>query len=173
MNVSFSSNYTGDWSVFSTYSNVTGTVVAFLQVEYNTTYYWYANLTLFGNDSVYNQTAVYSFTTAESYNNCTAYILPDSMELSFDATTWANIFLFLLFFILFWMGYKEDNKRSAGAFLFVSGLLLIMISVVNSAYTAIPILGLLSILSFFIMMMGINKWLIKPNMADKEKQEPS
>ena len=43
-------------------------------MRYNTTYYWYVNVSKFDNSSLYNQTDVFSFTTAEDYDDCVASV---------------------------------------------------------------------------------------------------
>jgi len=39
-------------------------------MEYNTTYEWYVNVSKYDNSSLYNQTSVFSFTTAENLSEC-------------------------------------------------------------------------------------------------------
>ena len=71
VNISFYSNYSGSWQMFQKISNVSGMYCAFFPVDYETQYWWYANVTEYNSDSNYNQTDVFTFTT-DSYVDCIA-----------------------------------------------------------------------------------------------------
>lgn len=70
----------------------------------------------------------------------------------------------LLFSVFFLVGYLSE-KRSAGAFLIVAGFTLI--TLILPFLTAFGILGILLIATgVFIILIGINKWLITPNLKE-------
>ena len=71
VNISFYSNYSGAWEAFQNFTNVSGLYCAFFPAEYETQYWWYVNVSEYNNESNYNQTDVYTFTT-DSYANCSS-----------------------------------------------------------------------------------------------------
>ena len=111
VNISFYSNYSGTWQLFENYSNVSGRYCAFFPASYNTTYWWYVNVTEFNNESSYNQTDVYHFTTAENYSNCTCSA--SSGEIIF--TDIDNAYILTIILIVGGLGIIfADTRRKRG-----------------------------------------------------------
>lgn len=180
MNATVYGSYDGvNYYIWINYTNITSGQYCFCMcclnnrpMMYNTTYYWYINVSQYGNSSVYNESDMLEFTTAENINNCSGYTLPDTMEISFGVEQFSFILMLILFMFFLWIGYHNDDKRSAGAFLFVAGLM--FLGFIAGVFTYMPAIAvLLLFFDIFLMLMGINKWFIKPNMADKDKQKPS
>ena len=156
VNISFYSNYSGAWTMFEKYINVSGRYCAFFPVDYNTTYYWYVNVTEYGNDSSYNQTDIYSFTTALNVSNCTCSAGFDGIV---DFADIQIIIVTLLFMYFLYVGYYSD-KRSGGAFMLYSGFLLLYDEFLISSYiSSILVVGLISPVALFIILLGLKKFL--------------
>ena len=67
-----------------------------------------------------------------------------------------TLILFILFFVI---GYRE-NKRSGGAFMLLSGFMLISLEIITASYLdSLYLLPLLTPVSIFIMILGVRKWL--------------
>jgi hypothetical protein len=88
----------------------------------------------------------------------------------FDTVQFGSLLSLALFVFFCWLGYHEE-KPSAGAFLFVAGLMLIGMSV--SAFSVIPAIIVFLVLAtgIFVTLLGVNKWLIKPHLEKKEKEK--
>jgi len=141
-------------------------------LRFNHSYQWYVNTSVYGV-ATYNQSDTFTFSTMENINSCYADVLPDSMEISFDIAQLGMILSLILFIFFLWIGYHYE-KRSAGAFILMAGL--ILLGIVAGIYTYMLSISMILVpLAIFICLLGINKWLIKPNMAeddeDKQKQK--
>lgn len=80
----------------------------------------------------------------------------------FDAAQFGAALCLILFMFFFYIGYREEKRRSAGAFLLVSGFLLLGLSVGSYASIPVIIVGIVLAVSIFIILIGINKWFFKP-----------
>jgi len=105
----------------------------------------------------------------EELNTYNALKEDDTVELSVITAQFAIIINLLLFFFLFWIGY-ESKKRSGGAFLLISGFILIalefsLVSYLNASY----VVPFITPLAIFLMFLGGRKLLYKPS---EEKHTP-
>lgn len=105
----------------------------------------------------------------EELNTYNALKEDDTVELSVISAQFAIIINLLLFFFLFWIGY-ESKKRSGGAFMLISGFILIalefsLVSYLNATY----VVPFITPLAFLIMLLGGRKLLYKPS---DEKHTP-
>jgi hypothetical protein len=153
--------------------------VSLCKIRFNHTYSWYVNVSQYGNQSNYNNTGVYYFMT-DTYENCsnisanvseietiiTDYF--DTYSMYLDTGQLGAIITFLLFAFFMWMGFRFEEKRSSGAFVLVAGL--ILLASISLIYTyLLPIAILMVPVAVFISLLGLNKWLIKPNMAENKE----
>lgn len=94
----------------------------------------------------------------------------DEMEIEFGSVTLSIFLTLVLFFFCFWIGYTSV-KRSGGAFMFLSGFILLSFEGLTVLYLdAFYIMPLLTPFSIFIMMLGIRKWLY-PFEGERNKSE--
>lgn len=116
------------------------------------------NYTVNVTDGAVTVTKVISFGT-DTEVNC--------MQFLWNIPQFGMLIVVMLFMFFFYVGYKEE-KRSAGAFLLVAGMLLLGLCVF--AYSLLPavLIGLILIVSIFVVLLGINKWLLKPHLDKKE-----
>ena len=151
VNISFYSNYSGVWTAFQNYTNVSGRYCAFFQVEHDHQYWWYANVSEFGNDSNFNQTEVFTFTTG-TYEYCASVH-------GFSAGEFLLVMILSLFILFFAVGYNSD-KPSGGAFLLFSGFILLGMEALLVPYvSATLVIPLVTPFGIFIILLGINKFL--------------
>lgn len=172
MDISFWSNWSGTWIEDDGNQGVNnGTYCAFFPVEYNASYYWYVNVSESNNSVNYVVSDTYVLHTNSSVN-CTCSIGETDIEtliLDFIDTNGMYLIPLILFILFFCVGYLSD-KRSAGAFLLVSGLLFLVFSIL--VFSIEPTISVLCVVTaIFISLIGINKWLIKPNLADESQRE--
>ena len=83
------------------------------------------------------------------------------MQFFWNISQFGLLIVLALFIFFFYVGYT-GKKRSAGAFLLVSGFLLL--GICAGSYSQVPILvvGIIIAVSLFIILLGINKWFFKP-----------
>lgn len=146
VNISFYSNHSGAWVAIENYTNVSGRSCAFFQVEHDHQYWWYANISEYGEQSNYNQTEVFTFVTG-SEDACASIHGFSSVE--FSAFILMDIFILFMF-----LGYLS-KKPSGGAFMLLSGFTLITLSIqIDMLYAS----ALIVPIALFIMVLGIRKW---------------
>lgn len=116
MNLTIYSNLSGTWDYFytgiinTTLSNIyngTYDINPVFFVKYNNTYYWYINLSEYNNDSNYNKSDIYKFTTNKNstgYNISVGLTESEADELflssAFSLTTESLIMFVWMFFII-------------------------------------------------------------------------
>jgi hypothetical protein len=125
-----------------------------INITYSNTYNYTINVT----DGATFIEKVITFST-DTYTNC--------MMSTLSPEQFSAIIMLALFMFLFWVGYMGE-KRSAGAFMLISGLVLIGEALVALAYLPMSFGLLLVALGIFISLLGINKWLIAPNMKNAQ-----
>lgn len=153
------------------YTNQTNSTCYFFQVEYGHNYSWYANVTS-SDGSHFNQTEILYF-TVDSYENCTIIESTSCDDIETVIMEYLDnnsmyIITLVLFGIFFIIGYLSE-RRGAGAFLFISGFLLLSLGILLlSEGSMIGILVVVS--SIFVCMMGINHWFILPNKRQNNQK---
>jgi len=94
----------------------------------------------------------------------------DSVDIGFEAELMSIALTVGLFFFFFIVGYRSD-KRSGGAFMLVSGFMLIGLEYVTATFlNALYIVPLLSPVAIFIIILGVRKWLYVPE-GERTKSE--
>jgi len=160
-NVSFYSNYTGSWLLLKSYSNVSGTVYAVMDIAYNTTYYWYVNVSEYENEGNYVNSSIMNFTTASSASICGSGSTVGTAHFSM-------LFSLFMFLILFLIGYFI-NTRSAGFLLAISGFVLLHLEAAMLLYVSGLVMAFYIPISVLIIILGFKKLLYPP----KEKTSRS
>ena len=156
MDISFWSNWGGTWIEDDGNQGVNnGTYCAFFPVEYNATYYWYVNVSESNNSVNYVVSDTYVLHTNSSVN-CTCSVGFDGIV---DFADIQIIIVTLLFMYFLYVGYYSD-KRSGGSFMLYSGFLLLFDEVLISGYiSSILVVGLISPIALFIILLGLKKFL--------------
>ena len=127
----------------------------------------------FGNDTGWYLIATHSadfgndtgnFTITDIYNivnwiNTTLFEGDGIMNIGLTGSLLGICITLILFILFFVIGYRE-NKRSGGAFMLLSGFMLISLEIITASYLdSLYLLPLLTPVSIFIMILGIRKWL--------------
>jgi len=162
----YMSNDTG-YYIHDSQSNVTDGryCLCLCGLRYNETYSWYVNVSEYGNDSLYNQTEIHTFTTAQNINSCLSVLVGDTMEISISE--FSVIISFILFAFFFWIGYTSE-KRSGGVFMIFAGFVMFYLEAVLIPYVSIVfVIPFLSPVAIFVILLGIKKFLYSDDAEKK------
>lgn len=117
-------------------------------VESFTKYYWWVNVSAYGNESI-NTSMMFTFTTER--------LTKSEIEISIEQSQWIVILTFILFGFLFYVGYNAD-KKSGGLFMIIAGFTLFYLQTILPL-SPIYVIPLLSPLAVYIIYLGIAKLL--------------
>jgi hypothetical protein len=157
MDITWSYNNSGVWTVFGHLTNQ-GNGSHYSVPSWNVTYGHIYQYKINVSDGVSSIEKVITFGT-DTYSVC--------MITTLSPTQFSCIIMLILFIFLFWIGYVGE-KRSAGAFMLISGLVLLGLIAVAFSYLPLGFVALLASVAGFITLLGVNKWLFKPNMSPQK-----
>lgn len=154
MNITLYENSSGGWKAFNASNNLANGTYHFYNVSWINSYdtIYYIRINVNGNCTIEKTISFHTDTNI--------------MDMVFDNAQLGIILSLFLFAFFMWIGYTSQ-KRSGGAFMLISGFMLIYLGIVLVPYTsAIYVIPLITPIAIFIIMIGIRKWLYPP---EKEK----
>jgi hypothetical protein len=170
MDILYEHNISGSWTniTYTYWNNVTNGSYAveicdFIKFDFT---YW-LRITVYNDDnhSAYNQTTLRYNTTSNI--NCSGNVSANGNDdpIALDSTQFNIVITMILFFVLYHIGLKVDN-RFGGLLLMVSGSILIWLSI-TLPLTGLYTKSMLTPLAIISIIYGVHKMFYKEKYSDE------